>query len=97
VQPVLALMEGKAVLHMAGHSHGMEELQPHNGVTTIVQGAGGRALYTFDPRPDSAWFDNAHFGLCRLTLHDDGELAVDWLDQHGTLLHTTPLHAQPPG
>ena len=31
------------------------------------------------------------------TLHDDGELVVDWLDQHGTLLHTTELRAQPPG
>jgi hypothetical protein len=96
VQPVLGLMEGRAILHMAGHSHGMEEFEPRNGVTTIVQGAGGRALYTFDPRPDSAWFDNSHFGLCRLTLHEDGALAVDWLDQHGTLLHTTELGAQPP-
>lgn len=96
VQPVLDLMEGHAVLHMAGHSHGMEEFAPRNGVTTIVQGAGGRALYTFDPGPDSAWFDNSHFGLCRLTLHDDGLLLVDWLDQHGTVLHTTQLQAQPP-
>jgi hypothetical protein len=67
-------MEGKAILHMAGHSHGMEEFQPRNGVTTIVQGAGGRALYTFDPRLDSVWFDNSHFGLCRLELDDDGPL-----------------------
>ncbi|MEA2133434.1 MAG: hypothetical protein QOC68_1343 [Solirubrobacteraceae bacterium] len=95
VQPVLGLMEGRAILHMAGHSHGMEEFAPRNGVTTIVQGAGGRALYTFDPRPETAWFDNSHFGLCRLTLHDDGALIVDWLDQHGTLLRTTRLQAQP--
>jgi hypothetical protein len=95
VQPVLGLMEGKAILHMAGHSHGMEEFTPHNGVTTIVQGAGGRALYTFDPRPETAWFDNAHFGLCRLTLYDDGTLILDWLDQRGTLLRTTTLQAQP--
>jgi hypothetical protein len=93
VQPVLNLMEGKAILHMAGHSHGMEEFQARSGVTTIVQGAGGRALYTFDPRPYSAWFDNSHFGLCRLTLHDDGPLTIDWLDQNGTLLHTTHLAA----
>jgi hypothetical protein len=74
----------------------MEEFKPHNGVTTIVQGAGGRALYTFDPRPETAWFDNSHFGLCRLTLHDDGALILDWLDQHGTVLRATTLQARPP-
>jgi hypothetical protein len=95
VQPVLDLMKGTAILHMAGHSHGMEEFTQRNGVTTIVQGAGGRALYSFDQRPDSAWFDNTHFGLCRLTLHDNGRLIVDWLDRHATLLHTTRLQAKP--
>jgi hypothetical protein len=97
IQPLLGLMEGRAILHMAGHSHGMEEFAPRNGVTTIVQGAGGRALYTFSPRPETAWYDNAHFGLCRLMLHDGGGLVIDWLDQHGTLLHTTTLAAEPPG
>ena len=95
VQPVLALMEGRAIAHMAGHAHGMEEFMPRNGVTTLVQGAGGRALYTFDPRPDSAWFDNSHFGLSRLELHDDGTLVVDWLDQDGRPLRQTTLHAEP--
>src|SRR3954452_21626422 len=95
VQPVLGIMEGHAIVHMAGHAHGMEEFAPRNGVTTIVQGAGGRALYTYNPQPDSAWFDNAHFGLCRLMLHDDGALIIDWLDQQGTLLHTTRLGAEP--
>src|SRR3954453_4075308 len=96
VQPVLDLMADRAILHMAGHAHGMEEFLPRSNITTIVQGAGGRALYTYDGRPESAWFDNAHFGLCRLTLHDDGALIIDWLDQQGTLLHTTGLRAQPP-
>jgi Calcineurin-like phosphoesterase len=95
IQPVLALMESKAILHMAGHSHGMEEFTAHNGVTPIVQGAGGRALYTFTARPDSAWIDNSHFGLCRLELHDDGTLVIHWLDRHGNLLRETVLKAQP--
>jgi hypothetical protein len=30
-----------------------------------------------------------------LTLHDEGDLIVDWLDQTGALLHTTQLAAQP--
>jgi hypothetical protein len=88
-------MEGHAILHMAGHSHGMEKFAPRNGVTTIVEGAGGRALHAFDPRPHSAWFDNFHFDLCRLALHNDGTLIIDWPDQRGTVLHIPTFKRRP--
>ena len=59
LRPIYSELRGHASMLLSGHDHDMQRLRPVNGITPLVDGAGGQELYPVnsgDPR--LAFFDD---------------------------------------
>jgi len=86
LQDVFSELKGHASIVLAGHDHDMQRLQPVDGITPLVEGAGGRELYPVnrdDPR--LAFADDTHHGALRLRLRP-GRAVMMFIAEDGTTL-----------
>ena len=69
LQDIFSELQGHASIALAGHDHDMQRMQPANGITQYVDGAGGRELYPVN-RSDSrlAFADDTEHGALRIKL-----------------------------
>jgi hypothetical protein len=69
VQPFWDALRHRAVLVLNGHEHDMQRLEPRQGITELVSGAGGHSLYPLNPfYPGLTFGDSTHYGALRMTL-----------------------------
>lgn len=83
---VLEALSGDARILLAGHDHAMERLLPVDGITQLVEGAGGNELSPVnraDPR--LLFADNTHHGALRLKLRP-GRAVLSFVAEDGALL-----------
>jgi calcineurin-like phosphoesterase family protein len=86
LQQIFSELRGHATIVLSGHDHDMQRLHPVNGITQLVEGAGGRELYPVnrdDPR--LAFFDDTRHGALRIRLRP-GRAVVSFLAEDGSLL-----------
>ena len=84
-------LRGHASIALAGHDHDMQRLDPIDGITPFVDGAGGRELYPVnrdDPR--LAFFDDTHHGALRIALRP-GRAVLSFVDQTGRTLDSSTV------
>ena len=87
-------LRGHASIALAGHDHDMQRLDPIDGITPFVDGAGGRELYPVnrdDPR--LAFFDDSHHGALRIALRP-GRAVLSFIDQTGRTLDRSTVTCQ---
>jgi len=83
---LFAELRGHAAIVISGHDHDMQRVRPVDGITQLVDGAGGRSLYPVnraDPR--IAFFDDTHHGALRLKLRP-GRAVGSFVAADGTTL-----------
>jgi Calcineurin-like phosphoesterase len=86
LQGVFGELEGHASIVLSGHDHDMQRLQPVDGITPYVDGAGGRELYPVDRTdPRLAFADDTHHGALRIKLRP-GRAVLTFLAEDGTPL-----------
>jgi calcineurin-like phosphoesterase family protein len=70
--PIWQLLSGRARVALAGHDHNMQRLQPIDGISQFVSGAGGHGLYSVDATdPRLTFGDDSHHGALRLRLEPE--------------------------
>jgi acid phosphatase type 7 len=86
LQSVYAELQGHASIVLAGHDHDMQRLRPVNGITSYVNGSGGRELYPVN-RTDQrlAFADDTHHGALRIKLRP-GRAVLTFLGEDGSPL-----------
>lgn len=69
LRPIWEALTGRAALLVAAHDHSMQRLAARQGITTLISGAGGRALYPLDQQDPRLQFgNNTDYGALRLRL-----------------------------
>jgi hypothetical protein len=67
--PLWDTLRGRASIFLAGHDHNMQRLEPIDGVTQLVSGAGGKSRYDIDRGDRRLVFaDDSQYGALRLVL-----------------------------
>ena len=95
--PIVSLLEGDSTIALSGHDHDMQRMNPINGITQLVDGAGGRSVYPVnrsDPR--LAFADDTHDGAIRLKL-TPGRAAVSFVASDGAVLDQSVVHCAQAG
>jgi len=78
-----------------GHDHNYERFRPKGGLTRIVSGGGGYALYGMVERdPESVWFQSMHHHL-RVTVEGDW-MKTEAVATDGTVIDSTTIPRVPP-
>jgi len=96
LQGVFDELREHARILLAGHDHDMQRLQPTDGITQYVDGAGGAELYPVnrdDPR--LAFFDDSHHGALRLLLRP-GRAVLSFIAADGSLLDRSTVFCRRP-
>jgi len=76
VAPLWEALRGNARVVLNGHDHNMQRLEPRNGITAFISGAGGHEPHeTNQQDPRLAFADDTHPGALRLRL---GHENVRW-------------------
>jgi hypothetical protein len=86
LQQIFSELRGHAAIVLSGHDHDMQRLHPVDGITQLVDGAGGRELYPVnrdDPR--LAFFDDTRHGALRIGLRP-GRAVASFFAEDGSLL-----------
>jgi hypothetical protein len=86
LQGLFGELKGHASIVLSGHDHDMQRLKPVNGITPLVDGAGGNELYPVnrsDPR--LAFADDTHHGALRIRLTPD-QAVLTFVAEDGTTL-----------
>jgi Calcineurin-like phosphoesterase len=86
LQPIFGELSGHASVVLSGHDHDMQRLHPIDGITPLVDGAGGHDLYPVnraDPR--LAFADDTHHGALRIKLRP-GRAFLSFVAEDGTTL-----------
>ena len=79
-------LRGRAALVLSGHDHDLQRLEPIDGITQIVSGAGGRELRTVDEDdPRLAFSSDQDYGAVRLALRP-GRAVVSFVAADGRVL-----------
>jgi hypothetical protein len=94
LQGIFGELEGHASIVLSGHDHDMQRLQPVNGITPYVDGAGGRELYPVnrsDPR--LAFADDTHHGALRIKLRPD-KAVLTFIAADGTTLDRSEVNCR---
>ncbi len=94
LRPVFGELRGHASITLSGHDHDMQRLHPVNGITPLVDGAGGKELYPVnsgDPR--LAFFDDTHHGALRIKLRP-GRAVLIFVAEDGTTLDRSPVNCR---
>jgi acid phosphatase type 7 len=86
LQGIFGELEGHASIVLSGHDHDMQRLKPVDGITPLVEGAGGKELYPVDRSdPRVAFADDTHHGALRLKLRP-GRAVLTFIAEDGTQL-----------
>lgn len=86
LEAIASTLEGRASIVLSGHDHDLQRMRPIDGITQLISGAGGAAIYPVnrdDPR--LAFFDDTHHGAIRLKL-TPGRAVVSFVASDGSLL-----------
>jgi hypothetical protein len=92
---IFSELTGHATIVLSGHDHDMQRLRPVDGITQLVDGAGGRDLYPVnrdDPR--LAFFDDTRHGALRLRLLR-GRAVASFFAEDGSLLDRSVVPCSP--
>lgn len=94
LQGIFGELRGHASILLAGHDHDMQRLHPVDGITPLVDGAGGNELYPVD-RTDSrlAFADDTHHGALRLKLRP-GRAVLTFIAEDGTALDRSVVNCR---
>ncbi|MSO41172.1 MAG: hypothetical protein EXQ70_04645 [Solirubrobacterales bacterium] len=69
LEPVWNTLAGHARIFLSGHDHEMQRFAPHQGITQLVAGSGGRELYPVNAgEPGLVFFNDSVHGALKLTL-----------------------------
>jgi hypothetical protein len=87
LQPIFGELRGHASIVLSGHDHDMQRLHPVDGITPLVDGAGGHDLYPVN-RGDNrlAFADDTHHGALRIKL-SPGRAVLSFVAEDGTTLN----------
>ncbi len=94
LQPIFGELRGHASIVLSGHDHDMQRLHPVDGITPLVDGAGGQELYPVnrdDPR--LAFADDTEHGALRIAL-SPGRAGLAFVGEHGTTLNHSAVHCR---
>ncbi len=94
LRPIFGELRGHASIVLSGHDHDMQRLHPVNGITPLVDGAGGQELYPVnsgDPR--LAFFDDTHHGALRLKLRP-ARAVLTFVAEDGTTLDRSSVNCR---
>lgn len=95
IAPLWDLLAGKASVVLNGHEHNMQRLEPIDGVTTLIAGAGGHSHYRIDEDDQRVAFANTEAdGALRLELRP-GRLEWRFESVDGEILDHGQLGCQP--
>ena len=86
LQAIFGELRDHARIVLSGHDHDLQRFQPIDGITQLVDGAGGAELYPFttsDAR--EAFGDDTHHGALRLLLQQ-GQARATFVAVDGTVL-----------
>jgi len=86
LQQIFSELKGHATIVLSGHDHDMQRLHPVDGITQLVDGAGGRELYPVnrdDPR--LAFFDDTRHGALQIRLRP-GRAVASFFAEDGSVL-----------
>jgi Calcineurin-like phosphoesterase len=84
--PAFDELSGHAAIILAGHDHDMQRLRPVDGITQLVEGAGGSELYPVDKDdPRLAFQDDTDHGALRLKL-TPGRAVATFVATDGSVL-----------
>lgn len=84
-------MIGHAMGYVAGHAHDMQRLNPIDGITQFVCGAGGRTRYPINFGDSRLAFGNdSSYGALRLVFNG-ATVTLAFLSQAGTVLNSSTL------
>ncbi|MBF0172779.1 MAG: metallophosphoesterase [Magnetococcales bacterium] len=89
-----ALQSQRVDLHLSGHDHHLEVLQPPGEPLMVVSGGGGQRLYSLGEKSEWSKFFAERFGFARIAA-TVATLAVTMFDDQGAVLHQTILNAIP--
>jgi hypothetical protein len=86
LQPIFDELRGHASIVLSGHDHDMQRLHPIDGITPLVDGAGGQELYPVN-REDRrlAFADDTEHGALRIRL-SPGRANLAFVGEDGTTL-----------
>ena len=69
IEPFWRALRNRARVVVNGHDHDMQRLEPIDGITVLISGAGGHGLYSVDPTYRRLAFGNSDdYGALRLEL-----------------------------
>jgi hypothetical protein len=95
IAPLWDVLAGHASLVLAGHDHDMQRLQPVDGITQLVSGAGGHSHYAVDRSdPRLAFANDRNDGALRLTL-SPGRAEVAFVSVEGRTLDSSSVSCSP--
>jgi hypothetical protein len=90
-------LEGRSVLFLAGHDHNYQRFKPSNGITQIVVGTGGRALYDVDESDSRlAASNDGDFGALRMEL-EPARVDFEFVRSDGRRLDSGSIPCEPHG
>lgn len=94
LQSLWAALDGRARLVVNGHEHGMQRLEPRQGMVQLIAGSGGRSLYSLDPSYQGLRFgDDQALGALRLRLRP-GHASYAFVSVEGETLDSGALRCQ---
>jgi Calcineurin-like phosphoesterase len=68
VEPLWNALRGRATIVVSGHDHNMQRLEPADGLTQYVAGAGGHTRYALPRDPRLAFGHDRDYGALRIEL-----------------------------
>lgn len=95
IQPLWDLLRGRASLVLSGHDHNLQRLQPVDGLTQLVAGAGGRSHYDLDQDDERLAFARENQdGALRIDLKP-GTAKLTFLSAEGSPLDGSSVSCSP--
>ena len=94
LQAVWDDLRGRALIALAGHDHNLQRLQPVDGITQFVAGAGGANHYELHDDERLAFGDARTTGALRLELRP-GRVDYAFVDKRGRRLDRGSLTCRP--
>jgi hypothetical protein len=95
VAPLWDALKGHAVLVINGHDHNMQRYRPIDGITEIVDGAGGHGLHPILTQDTNRVFgDSSEYSALRLKLRR-GRASYRFIGTDGATLDSGAVRCQP--
>jgi hypothetical protein len=95
VEPFWQALRGHTEVVVSAHEHTMQRLEPIDGITQLVSGAGGHGLYDLDEDdPRLAFGNDEDYGALRLEL-DPGVARYAFVASDGEVLDEGEIRCEP--